>query len=413
MDRILSNYIEKIPYGNETILFNKINGNIVLLENNRILKEAEDIYVLKGSDDDMTTLEKYDFFVDDKTVQEYVEKELSNSRQKKDTTIVISVTEKCNLSCRYCYQEGWDKSDKIGDAEYVSMIVEYIQKIIPKIARMRGKLHICFIGGEPLLRQDIIRLLVKKITVLVGCKHKDDVTVRFHIDTNALLLTRNFLLTFPNLSVSTTLSLEDDHNSLRSNSFVSLVNVLTELRDLFGYGKYELNIRYNVHHDNVRQIERFVQMIEQTGIKCTLDFQNVMNTGSACFVNQLSNQDFEEIYINEIIPILLSKSMDAQILPEYGLSRHCLGENKYSCKFYTNGQIVLCDAFPKENRNKPIKRIIMLPDMCVKCYDFPYCGGPKPCDTVECTGIYVGKEAARQRIISYVNSVMKNEKLNG
>lgn len=339
-----------------------------------------------------------------------IEKNLTNPQRKKDTTVIISVTEECNLSCRYCYQKGWNKNDKIADVEYVSLIMEYIQKIIPEISRMRGKLHICFIGGEPLLRQDIIFILVEKITTLINSKYYNDVTVKFHIDTNGLLLTRDFLLAFPNLSVNTTLSLADDHNNLRSNSFTPLIDILTGLRDLFDYGRYELNLRYNVHHDNAKQIEHYIQMIEQTGLKYRLDFQNIMNASPSRFVNQLSDQAFEEIYINEIIPILLSKSMDARILPEYGLTRHCLGENELNCKFYSNGQVVLCDAFPKENRDVPTKRITALPNMCIKCYDFPYCGGPKPCDTAECKGVYKGKVVARKRIISYVNSIMKSGK---
>lgn len=43
-----------------------------------------------------------------------------------------------------------------------------------------------------------------------------------------------------------------------------------------------------------------------------------------------------------------------------------------------------------------------LPEKCINCYDFPYCGGPKPCDTLECTGLYRKKDAARDRIIAYI-----------
>lgn len=70
-EKTLSNYIEKVPYSGETILFNKINGNIVLLESNKIIEHGEGISFLNCSDHDMALLEKYGFFIDDNMVQEY------------------------------------------------------------------------------------------------------------------------------------------------------------------------------------------------------------------------------------------------------------------------------------------------------------------------------------------------------
>lgn len=119
----------------------------------------------------------------------------------------------------------------------------------------------------------------------------------------------------------------------------------------------------------------------------------------------MSNSDFEKRYIGKIIPVLLKHSLAPDILPSYGLSRHCLGGNALSRKFYSNGQDVLCDAFPK--RPEPITkdRLPPLPDMCIGCLDFPYCGGPKPCDTKKRTGIYADRDNARSRIVTFVKAM--------
>lgn len=101
--------------------------------------------------------------------------------------------------------------------------------------------------------------------------------------------------------------------------------------------------------------------------------------------------------------------MEVDILPKYGLSRHCLGIGKFNRKFYSNGHVVLCDAFAKRAICDDKVELAPLPEICIKCFDFPYCGGIKPCKEPNCTGNYSDKEIVRKRILCYVENFLLNE----
>ncbi len=85
-------------------------------------------------------------------------------------SIRISVTERCNLKCIYCHNEGQMESSKEMKAEEIEKILEIASRI--------GIRYVKFTGGEPLLRNDIIDI------VRAGRKYMEDVS----ITTNGTLL---------------------------------------------------------------------------------------------------------------------------------------------------------------------------------------------------------------------------------
>ena len=289
------------------------------------------------------------------------------------------------------------------------IVMNYIKDIIYKNSFDRIIFNIDFIGGEPLIKKELINKFLEKILYLVRYKNDKKIEVRFHIDTNMVLLEREFILAFPNLTINTTITCQEDHNKLRTNSFDKVVKKLDELKEVFDNKRYRLVIRYNVHHENIGQIEKFIKELNRMNLKYTFDVQNIVNFPSNAFKNKLSDEEFEEIYIDKILPILLKNSLQPQILPSYGLGRKCLGYGKFNCKFYSNGQIVLCDAFPKTSKEESKQSLPVLPKMCIECFDFPYCGGVKPCDETTCLGEFRRKQVFLKRIICYVDTVIGKE----
>ncbi len=87
------------------------------------------------------------------------------------TGLRISITQKCNLNCKYCHHEGEGKS-------YEEMKCEEIIRII-RIAKKLNIKRVKFTGGEPLIREDIGEII--KRTIDIGL---DDVA----ITTNGSLL---------------------------------------------------------------------------------------------------------------------------------------------------------------------------------------------------------------------------------
>ena len=131
---------------------------------------------------------------------------------KMELTIMLTVTEMCNLSCVYCYEH--NKSAR-------KMSFRTAKKIIDDNFAKLGaydRLNIRFFGGEPFLAFDLIKDVVK----YVEGKHWP-ASYSFFAATNVTLIHREiqkWLRDHPNFSVG--LSLDGPrnmHNLNRSNSF--------------------------------------------------------------------------------------------------------------------------------------------------------------------------------------------------
>ncbi len=85
-------------------------------------------------------------------------------------SIRVSITQRCNLQCIYCHNEGQKKAS-------IEMKTEEIDRIL-YIARKLGIKEVKFTGGEPLIRNDVLEI------VRIGRKHMKDVSMT----TNGTLL---------------------------------------------------------------------------------------------------------------------------------------------------------------------------------------------------------------------------------
>jgi len=128
--RKLSNYVEIIKTDMGYLLFNKLNEMIVEFETKYICARKDGFFVNTVDRDDLDELENNDFFITDELVQDRIRKMEASRNVTNITNITISVTEQCNLRCRYCYQLQWDKYLPLSDDEFCNYILEYIQGIL-------------------------------------------------------------------------------------------------------------------------------------------------------------------------------------------------------------------------------------------------------------------------------------------
>lgn len=398
---LLSSYVEVVDYEDTFILFNKLNGSIVQLEKQYVIQKGSKVFLRHLENDNMDYLSANDYFIDDITVQTYIRDNLSGPALSMETNLTFSVTEQCNLSCSYCYQHSWDKRTSLANSDYIRLCEEYVSSIIPTIWQKCGRLHINFIGGEPLLKAELVTKLMKMIERVNASR----IPVDYHIDTNLTLITREFITQFPNLAVYTTLTPEKDHNALRSNSYRTVIDKLVEIRDIFDGKKFKIGIRYNANHENISMVSQTIEELNKLNFRWSFDVQNIANSPCAPYINKLTEKEFQKVYLNDIVPVLIANGLTPNILPAYGLSRQCKASSILDRKFYSNGQIALCDAFPKSEVSASVAQLATLPDECIECCDFPYCGGPKPCDTIKCEGIYAHKDNAISRIKAYMEYI--------
>jgi len=103
-------------------------------------------------------------------------------------TLVLNLTNQCNLSCQYCYEYGADKlatpegKPKFMDVETAKASVDFL------LAQSAGRrtIHITFFGGETLMNFPLLKQVVAYANQLAQAKAR---TIDFSLTTNATLLT--------------------------------------------------------------------------------------------------------------------------------------------------------------------------------------------------------------------------------
>lgn len=108
--------------------------------------------------------------------------DISKNFNKKDIeydAYTIYLTEKCNLKCKYCFENKKPLNSKIN----VTSIINFIK------SRSKKNIFIRFFGGEPLLQKKLIYKYVNKLNLL----KKEGYKISYNIVTNGILLDQKFL----------------------------------------------------------------------------------------------------------------------------------------------------------------------------------------------------------------------------
>ena len=120
--------------------------------------------------------------------------------------IIISNTGACNLACKYCYNRFEENRDAFSDKISLnSQQIEKTMKTLASISKDWRELELLFIGGEPLLRFDLIKEAAKLRMTLPELKNK---YVRIFLITNATLLTNEILDFCSNHNIHIKISLD-------------------------------------------------------------------------------------------------------------------------------------------------------------------------------------------------------------
>jgi uncharacterized protein len=123
------------------------------------------------------------------------------------TTLVLNVTNQCNLSCAYCYEYG---EDKIVDTSYGRqpkfMSEETARQSVDFLLRESGRVaHLTFFGGETLLNFPVVRSTIEYARRRAGEAGK---LVDFSLTTNATLLRPEIIEFLAEHRVGVTISID-------------------------------------------------------------------------------------------------------------------------------------------------------------------------------------------------------------
>ena len=159
----LSKYVRVIQGNDSTILFNTINASIIEFT----YQKSNDINILlqEMTDDEVNYLRENLFFISEQNAM----KLFFTEPVSPVLNITISLTEFCNLKCRYCYEGNLIRRSVISP-ETIDNIVQYIYAILSRDKR-KSIVNIDLIGGEPLLEIEQIQYLIQKLNPI------NDVTI--------------------------------------------------------------------------------------------------------------------------------------------------------------------------------------------------------------------------------------------
>ncbi len=211
-----------------------------------------------------------------------------------DIRLIISVTEKCNFLCKYCYES--HNNIKISDSVKTS-IVNYIRHNLHKYT----DLNITWFGGEPLLALDDILEMSKEFMNICSFNRRKYTA---SITTNGYLLdveTFKILLNHRIWAYQITLDgTEQMHNRNRPTvggqpTFEAIINNLKNIKKLKNRN-FHIVIRSNLTHEIFSNIDEYVEIISDI---CGDDDRFSL---SVCYASEWSNnieEGFKDTFIND------------------------------------------------------------------------------------------------------------------
>lgn len=328
-------YIIKIPYKNKIILYNTVNDMIVLLDYKDFFSTKIRAYLKKNG-----------FYEASNKLLDLFIKNTKKKRTQLDIT--ISLTETCNLCCKYCSQSSVRNASFI-TKDILDDIVNYILICKNKYGYKTFSVHL--FGGEPLLFKDKILYLNEQLK-------KNKLFVKYYMDTNGILLDKEFITSFSNITFCVTLSLKKDHDKLRvtTNNIGSYDLIFENLKNINSVLdiNHRLMIRYNVNDNNINDLEAFLESIKELNVSdFVVAYTN--NYKENEFVNKLSYNNYKKWYSKIVIPLLKKYNFPISLPTS---SFYCKGYERYSIKVFSDGRIGMCNAYDISNSKCTINEIL-------------------------------------------------------
>ena len=169
---------------------------------------------LHGAGELIAELESVRVLVAAETVPDAVEAPPANFPLQ---SLVMNLTNQCNLSCQYCYEFGEDKvatpegKPKFMDFETAKASVDFL---LDQSSGRRG-IHITFFGGETLMNFPLLKQVVDYATTQAASHGRE---IDFSLTTNATLLTPAIIRFLSENRIGVTVSMDGPpelHDKLR------------------------------------------------------------------------------------------------------------------------------------------------------------------------------------------------------
>ena len=177
-------------------------------------------------------------------------------------TVTVSITDKCNLACKWCFENS-------GATRETYLKKEYIKKIIDELEAFKNIRSITFTGGEPLLHNDIHELIDYSQK-----KYLD----HLHITTNGLLITDEFINFCRGKKISFGISIDGlraTHEGVRGKG---TYDKTIEKIKLLRHNNFQVGTTTTVSRNNIGEIDGLIGELYKTNANWIM-FQRMRNIG--------------------------------------------------------------------------------------------------------------------------------------
>lgn len=252
------------PNGEEAVLINYLNGQIHIFRgqaNDKIYKFFRDGE--KNQNVESFLAEK-GYLVDDGYNEDSIVAEIEERiyEQTDMLSLIIILTENCNLRCIYCCEEHIQNRIQL---ELQEKIIEFVKKNIKKYKILKVE----WFGGEPLLCMDIIEKMSK---AFISICEQNLVQYFAVTSTNGYLLNcktmerlkKNHLYAYQ-ITVD---GLQKTHDKQRmckdgSGSWEVIINNLKDIRNNLKSNMISILIRTNITHPIYENIEEYMLFLQK------------------------------------------------------------------------------------------------------------------------------------------------------
>ncbi len=411
-------YTRLVGLEQEKCLYNTYNGSVVTLSNDYF---NQDMGLVENIDKnkihglyELEMLEDSEQTILDNLVKQY-------NNESKTLILTIELTRRCNLHCAYCYENGL-RNDSIISDDIINQIVCYVESIANK--KDIRLLKINYMGGEPLLAKNQMLKIHQLLEDL--CKKKK-IEMKSLLNTNGVLLTKDFLNLFKNMEVSITLSNKEDHDAVRTyengkGSFDIILKNIKDCKEVFEREDINLDIRFNTNGNNYMFFENFLDMLLATEVKIKqVEPMYTLEHEQNDFKNTLSRKDFLIWNSTIALDALLSRGFKIYYsLPT--VLKPCKAYINDNCKIYADGNMRLCDASDYADRGPKLEEVLENPELfntryktfkewnpfkherCKTCENLILCGGDYFCRDGRCDFERYNVDLFIKKYVEYVKN---------
>ncbi len=201
----------------------------------------------------------------------------TQQNKRRTFTLQWHLTEKCNLRCKHCYQNG----EYLNNEVPLNTKYKFIDDFVKFCGRINRNPRIAFTGGEPLLIKD-------EVTSLLNYCNKKYPFLKKSILTNGTLISGKNIedikrLNFDYVQISLDGGIEKTHDFIRGGgNFNKSVNALKILKD----NGIKTAVMFVFHKKNYKEIPSLIQLCVDKGVD-HLGITALVPTGSGKEIRSL------------------------------------------------------------------------------------------------------------------------------